>query len=64
TRQVNILGLVFSFLLTLAAMGFSSWLIYCDHEVLGSIFGGGVIVAIIGAFLSKVIVTKNSNHNN
>ncbi|MFP3593970.1 hypothetical protein [Chryseobacterium sp. SIMBA_038] len=64
TRRVNTMGLVFSFILTLAAMGFSSWLIYCDHEVLGSIFGGVIIAGIIGAFLSKVIVTKQNNHNN
>ena len=63
-RKVNTMGLVFSFILTLAAMGFSSWLIFCDHEILGSIFGGGVIIAIISAFLSKVIVPKQSNHNN
>ena len=63
-RKVNTMGLVFSFILTLAAMGFSSWLIFCDHEILGSIFGGGVIIAIISAFLSKVIVPKQSNHKN
>jgi uncharacterized membrane protein len=64
TRRVNSMGLVFSFILTLAAMGFSSWLIYFDHEVLGSIFGGGIIISVIGAFLSKVIVNKQNNYNN
>lgn len=63
TRRVNTMGLVFSFILTLAAMAFSAFLIYCDHEVLGSIFGGGVILAIISAFLSKVIVIKNPPNN-
>ncbi|WP_294287126.1 hypothetical protein [uncultured Chryseobacterium sp.] len=63
-RKVNTMGLVFSFILTLAAMAFSSWLIYCNHEVLGSIFGGSVILAIISAFLSKVIVPKQNNNNN
>ncbi len=62
-RNVNTMGLVFSFILTLAAMGFSSWLIYCNHEILGSIFGGGVIIAIISAFLSKVINKHNNNNN-
>jgi len=63
-RRVNTMGLTYSFILTIAAMAFSAFLIYCDHEVLGSIFGGGVIIAIISAFLSKVIVGKNNNNNN
>lgn len=63
-RRVNSMGLIFSFILTLASMGFSSWLIYCDHEILGSVFGGGIILSIIGAFLSKVIVNKQNNHSN
>lgn len=63
-RRVNTMGLTYSFILTLAAMGFSAFLIYCNHEILGSIFGGSVIIAIISAFLSKVIVGKNHNNRN
>lgn len=53
-RWVNILGLIFSFIIVLSGMVFSAFLIYEGHEVLGSIFAGGLIISIISLFLSKV----------
>lgn len=58
-RIINILGLVFSFIIVLSGMLFSAYLINEGHEVLGSIFAGGLILSIISLFLSKV--KKQSN---
>ena len=59
SRWVNYLGMFFSFLL-LSGFGYLSYfLISENHEVLGSIFSGAILIAIAQVFLSKVI-TKNS----
>lgn len=53
-RQINRMGLVFSLIIVLAGMVFSAFLIYMGHTIIGSIFAGGLILSIIGLFLSKV----------
>lgn len=58
-RIINILGLVFSFIIVLCGMLFSAYLIREGYEILGSIFAGGLILSIISLFMSKV--NKQSN---
>lgn len=58
-RIINILGLVFSFIIVLCGMLFSAYLIRKGYEILGSIFAGGLILSIISLFMSKV--NKQSN---
>lgn len=62
-RYISTMGLIFSFLIVLAGMGFSAFLIQEKHEILGSIFAGTVIIAIITLFLSKVNSPKNNKEN-
>lgn len=58
-RWINYLGLFFSFLLLGGGMYLSYTLIINEHEVLGSIFTGSVLIAIASIFMSKV----KSNNN-
>lgn len=58
-RRISSLGLIFSFIIVLAGMFFSGFLIYTNHEVLGSVFAGAILLAIVSAFLAKV--TKQNN---
>ena len=53
-RQISKLGITYSFIIVLAAMGFSGFLIYIGQTVIGSIFVGTIIISIITAFLRKV----------
>ena len=53
-RMVNSMGLIFSFIIVLAGMVFSAYLIHEDHEILGSVFGGSILVVIVSTFLAKV----------
>lgn len=53
-RIVNYLGISFAFILVLVAMYISYQLIISNHETLGGIFGGSIILAVVGAFLNKV----------
>lgn len=53
-RRISTLGLIFSFIIVLSGMGFSAFLIYLGHFITGSLFAGGVIIAIVSLFLSKV----------
>lgn len=51
---VNNMGLIFSFLIVMGGMLFSAYLIYLGHNIIGTVFAGGIIVSIVGAFLKKV----------
>lgn len=53
-RWINYLGLFFSFLLLSGGMFLSYYLISEDHEIIGSIFTGGMLLAIASLFLNKV----------
>ena len=53
-RQISKLGITYSFIIVLAAIGFSGFLIYIGQTVIGSIFVGTIIISIITAFLRKV----------
>lgn len=53
-RQINKMGLTFSFIIVLAGMLFSAFLIYLGHTTIGTIFAGGIILGIVLAFLKKV----------
>ena len=55
------MGLIFSFIIVLAGMFFSAYLIHENHEILGSIFGGTILVAIVSTFLAKVSKSNISN---
>ena len=57
-RQISKMGLTFSFLIVLAGMAFSGYLIHSEHVVLGSIFAGGIILSIVASFLKKVTATE------
>ena len=58
SRWINYLGLMLSFLLLLAGMGCSVFLIMNDHDLVGSIFIGATLLSVIGLFMSKV---QNNN---
>jgi uncharacterized membrane protein len=53
-RNISLIGLVFSFFLAILGMAFSAFLIYYNHEVLGTIFAGATILALVGIFMAKV----------
>lgn len=59
-RRISTLGLIFSFVIVLSGMLFSAFLIFLGHLLVGSLFAGGVIIAIVSLFLSKV-KTKETN---
>lgn len=44
-------GLVLGFLLALAVLGGSVWLVYTGHEVAGTVFGGIDLVALVSVFV-------------
>jgi len=58
-RRINYLGLLFSFILLGGGMYLSYTLITEDHEILGSIFSGVMLISIASIFMSKV----KSNNN-
>jgi uncharacterized membrane protein len=58
-RWINYLGLLCSFLLLGGGMFLSYTLIMNEHEVLGSVFSGVILVPIASIFMSKV----KSNNN-
>lgn len=53
-RKINYFGLFFSFVLLLAGMYLSYTMIMSDHEVLGSVFSGTILLAIASIFMNKV----------
>ncbi len=53
-RRINYMGLIFSFIILLAGMFLSYTMIMEKHEVLGSIFSGATLVAVISIFMGKV----------
>ena len=48
------MGITFSFIIVLAGMAFSVFLIYIGQIVVGTVFAGGIIISIVTAFLKKV----------
>lgn len=58
-RYINYASLFFSFLLLGGGLFLSYFLIKEDHEVLGTVFTGGILVTIGSLYLSKV----KSNNN-
>ena len=58
-RWINYLGLFFSFILLAGGMFLSYFLIKEEHEIIGTIFSGIMLVAIASIFMSKV----RSNNN-
>ena len=53
-RVISILGITFSFIIVLAGMGLSVYLIQAGHTTLGGVFAGGIVLSIVVAFLKKV----------
>lgn len=53
-RQISKMGITFSFIIVLAGMAFSAFLIYIGQMLIGSLFAGGIIISIVTAFLKKV----------
>ncbi|WP_454960412.1 hypothetical protein [Capnocytophaga leadbetteri] len=54
SRQISKMGITFSFIIVLAGMAFSTFLIYIGQIVVGTVFAGGIIISIVTAFLKKV----------
>ena len=54
SRQISKMGITFSFIIVLAGMAFSAFLIYIGQIVVGTVFAGGIIISIVTAFLKKV----------
>ena len=54
SRQISKMGITFSFIIVLAGMVFSTFLIYIGQIVVGTVFAGGIIISIVTAFLKKV----------
>ncbi len=57
---INYLGLTFAFLIGIAGMAFSYFLIIQDKETLGSIFAGVTLLGLAGLFV-RAIAPKNRN---
>lgn len=53
-RTVNYIALVASFLVLIAAMSLSAFLIYRNQVITGTIFAGAAIAFIVSMHLSKV----------
>lgn len=52
-RTYNLLALSMAFLITLAFLALSFYLIYIGKETTGTIFAGGTIIAIVFYFLQR-----------
>jgi uncharacterized membrane protein len=63
-RWINYFGLFFSFLLLGGGMYLSYVLIIEDHEILGSVFSGFMLLAIGSLFMSKVKSNNNEKTPN
>ncbi len=51
--SINKLGLTYAFLIIIAGMGFSTFLIYLEHLISGTIFSGLTITYAAALFLNK-----------
>jgi len=61
-RQINRMSLIFSFIILLLGLLFSAFLIHEDHNLLGSIFGGGILIAVVSSFLKKVVHSRETKN--
>jgi len=57
--RINTMGLVFAFIIMLISLPLSAYLVVNGYSLVGGIFGGATMLAVITAFLSKV----KSNNN-
>lgn len=46
-------GQILAFLICIGFLSSGTFLIYSNHEISGTIFGGGGLAGIVGAFLSS-----------
>jgi len=53
-HNINILGMIFAFLIMVLGLGLSTYLIYLDKILTGTIFGGATIVMAAATFLNHV----------
>ena len=51
-HNINILGMAFAFLIMVSGLALSSYLIYLDKDIIGTIFGGGTIIIAAATFLN------------
>lgn len=52
TYRLDVITVVFAFLIIMAGIGFSAFLIYFGQSVVGTIFAGGTLIFAASAFLN------------
>jgi len=57
---INVMGLIFAFIILVLGMGLSAFFIYLDKDITGTIFGGSTIIIALGIFVKR----PNKNENN
>jgi len=51
TRRYNITALIFAFIVIIAGLSFSTFLIYNSMNVIGTIFAGSTLILAVNAFI-------------
>ncbi len=52
-HRINMMGMFYAFLIMIAGLGFSAYLIYNNKDVIGTIFGGVSIITAASIFINK-----------
>jgi uncharacterized membrane protein len=52
TRRYNIAALIFAFFVIIAGLSFSTFLIYNEMNIVGTIFAGGTLIMAANAFIN------------
>lgn len=59
-RRMSTLGMILSFILAVVGITASFFLIYFNHTVTGTVFGGAILVMLASIFLTKVRTPSNN----
>lgn len=59
--QHDVFGRRTAFLFVFLTLIFSAFMIYTDHNITGSIFGGTIIVTVVSAFMTERLYNKKSH---
>lgn len=52
-HRINMMGMFYAFIIMMAGLAFSGYLIYCDKDIIGTIFGGLSIITAASMFINK-----------
>ncbi len=66
-RILNVIGLIFAFLIFMAGLGISAFLVYKGNTTIGSIFAGGTLLGAAQLFItrkakSEMVKTKDEGN--